>query len=67
VTVDDINNLVDFPRRLITVSSTVLCSLLSNNSGSIVALVDVFVQILDRSGRGAALNIDKAAILCRQS
>ena len=30
-TVDEINDFVDFPRRLITVLSSVLCSLLNNN------------------------------------
>ena len=31
VTVDEINDFVDFPRRLITVLSSVLCSLFNNN------------------------------------
>jgi len=31
VTVDEINDFVDFPRRLITVLSSVLCSLLNSN------------------------------------
>jgi len=38
----------------------------NNNSGSIVALVDVLLQIFDRSGEVASLDTDKSAILCCQ-
>ena len=45
---------VDFPRML------------NNNSGSTVALVDVLLQIYDRSGEVAPLATDESAILCCQ-
>lgn len=67
-TVDEINDLVDFWHRLISGSGlgSALCSLLYHDSGSIVTLVDILVEILDCSGRGAALDIDVSTILCGQ-
>jgi len=40
--------------------------MMNNNRGSTVALVDVLLQIYDRSGEVAPLATDKSAILCCQ-
>ena len=60
--IDETNNLAD-PCQVL---SSACSSLSDNNGGWIMALVDVLVQILDRSGRGAALDIDVGALLCSQ-
>ena len=61
--INEINNLAEPWQVGLSFAWSILSD---NNGGSIMALVDVLVQILDRSGRGAALNIDVSAILCHQ-
>lgn len=64
-TVDKINDLVDLSRA-ITGLDSILVRLLNHDCGSIVALVDVLEQILDRRRRRAALDIGVRAVLCHQ-